>query len=82
LDRLAGRVCVVNGAASVIGQAVAERFASEGGVVVGVDQVGRFGTLEEAAATIAFLASDDSGFITAAALPLDGGITEAFTVPD
>jgi NAD(P)-dependent dehydrogenase (short-subunit alcohol dehydrogenase family) len=30
---------VVNGAASVIGQAVAGRFASEGGVVVGVDLV-------------------------------------------
>jgi NAD(P)-dependent dehydrogenase (short-subunit alcohol dehydrogenase family) len=44
--------------------------------------MGRFGTLEEAAGTIAFLASDDSGFITAAALPLDGGITEAFTVPE
>jgi NAD(P)-dependent dehydrogenase (short-subunit alcohol dehydrogenase family) len=44
--------------------------------------MGRFGTLEEAAAAIAFLASDDSGFITAAALPLDGGITEAFTVPE
>ena len=42
----------------------------------------RFGTLEEAAGAIAFLASDDSGFITAAALPLDGGITEAFTVPE
>ena len=42
----------------------------------------RFGTLAEAAGAIAFLASDDSGFITAAALPLDGGITEAFTVPD
>jgi MFS family permease len=39
LPRLAGRVCVVNGAASVIGQAVAGRFTSEGGVVVGVDQV-------------------------------------------
>ena len=44
--------------------------------------MGRFGTLEEAAGTIAFLASDDSGFITAAALPLDGGITKAFTVPE
>ncbi|WP_312878729.1 SDR family oxidoreductase [Amycolatopsis echigonensis] len=43
--------------------------------------MGRFGSLEEAAGTLAFLASDDSGFITAAALPLDGGITEAFTVP-
>jgi NAD(P)-dependent dehydrogenase (short-subunit alcohol dehydrogenase family) len=44
--------------------------------------MGRFGTLTEAAAAIAFLASDDSGFITATALPLDGGITEAFTVPE
>jgi hypothetical protein len=31
--------------------------------------MGRFGTLAEAAGIIAFLASDDSGFITAAALP-------------
>jgi NAD(P)-dependent dehydrogenase (short-subunit alcohol dehydrogenase family) len=44
--------------------------------------MGRFGTLAEAAGTIAFLASDDAGFITAAAIPLDGGITQAFTVPD
>ncbi|GAB2727147.1 SDR family oxidoreductase [Kitasatospora kifunensis] len=44
--------------------------------------MGRFGTLEEAAGAITFLASDDSGFITATALPLDGGITEAFTVPE
>jgi NAD(P)-dependent dehydrogenase (short-subunit alcohol dehydrogenase family) len=43
--------------------------------------MGRFGTLDEAAGAIAFLAGDDSGFITGAALPLDGGITEAFTVP-
>ena len=34
------------------------------------------------AGTVAFLASDDAGFITAAALPLDGGITAAFTVPE
>jgi NAD(P)-dependent dehydrogenase (short-subunit alcohol dehydrogenase family) len=44
--------------------------------------MGRFGSLAEAAGSVAFLASDDSGFITAAALPLDGGITRAFTVPD
>jgi len=43
---------------------------------------GRFGTMDEAAGTIAFLASDDAGFITAAAIPLDGGITQAFTVPE
>ena len=44
--------------------------------------MGRFGTLAEAAGTIAFLASDDAGFITAASIPLDGGITQAFTVPE
>ena len=44
--------------------------------------MGRFGTLDEATGTVAFLASDDSGFITGAALPLDGGITRAFTIPD
>lgn len=43
--------------------------------------MGRFGTLEEAAGAIAFLAGDDSDFITGAALPLDGGISQAFTVP-
>ena len=39
VSRLADKVCVVNGAASEIGQAVAGRFASEGAVVVGVDKV-------------------------------------------
>lgn len=43
---------------------------------------GRYGTLDEAAGTIAFLAGDDAGFITGAAIALDGGITEAFTVPE
>jgi meso-butanediol dehydrogenase / (S,S)-butanediol dehydrogenase / diacetyl reductase len=35
--------------------------------------LGRAGTVEEMAATIAFLASDDAGFITGAVLPADGG---------
>jgi len=43
---------------------------------------GRFGTLDEAAEAVAFLASDDAGFITSTALPLDGGIGGAFTVPE
>jgi NAD(P)-dependent dehydrogenase (short-subunit alcohol dehydrogenase family) len=43
--------------------------------------MGRFGTPEELAGTVAYLASDDSGFITSAAFSLDGGITSAFTVP-
>jgi NAD(P)-dependent dehydrogenase (short-subunit alcohol dehydrogenase family) len=44
--------------------------------------MGRFGTIDEVAGTIAHLARDDSGFMTASALPLDGGIVSAYTVPD
>lgn len=36
--RLEGKVCVIAGAASVIGRAVADRLISEGAVVVGIDQ--------------------------------------------
>jgi NAD(P)-dependent dehydrogenase (short-subunit alcohol dehydrogenase family) len=43
--------------------------------------MGRFGTPQELAGTVAYLASDDAGFITGAAFPVDGGITSAFTVP-
>ena len=42
--------------------------------------LGRFGTMEELAATAAYLASDDSGFVTASSFPLNGGIPSAFTV--
>jgi NAD(P)-dependent dehydrogenase (short-subunit alcohol dehydrogenase family) len=44
--------------------------------------MGRFGTIDEVAGTIAYLASEDSGFMTASALPLDGGIVSAYTVPE
>jgi NAD(P)-dependent dehydrogenase (short-subunit alcohol dehydrogenase family) len=43
--------------------------------------MGRFGALAELAGTVAYLASDDAGFVTGAAFPIDGGITSAFTVP-
>ncbi len=36
--RLAGRVCVIVGAAGAIGEAVAKRLANEGAVVVGIDR--------------------------------------------
>jgi NAD(P)-dependent dehydrogenase (short-subunit alcohol dehydrogenase family) len=43
--------------------------------------MGRFGRVQEVAGTVAYLASDDAGYVTAAAFPLDGGISIAYTIP-
>ncbi len=43
--------------------------------------MGRFGEPEEIAAAVAFLASDDSSFITAAQFLVVGGITGAYVTP-
>jgi NAD(P)-dependent dehydrogenase (short-subunit alcohol dehydrogenase family) len=43
--------------------------------------MGRFGEPDEIAAAVAFLASDDSSFITAAQFMVDGGITGAYVTP-
>jgi NAD(P)-dependent dehydrogenase (short-subunit alcohol dehydrogenase family) len=43
--------------------------------------MGRFAEPEELAAAVAFLASDDSSFITASAFVVDGGITNAYVTP-
>ncbi|MEM1198249.1 MAG: SDR family oxidoreductase [Pseudomonadota bacterium] len=56
-------------------------FAINGDEEAGLDQqrsqypVGRIGTPEEVAKAILYLASDDAGFINAAALPMEGGAT-------
>jgi len=43
--------------------------------------MGRFGQPEEIAAAAAFLASDDSSFMTASSFVVDGGITGAYVTP-
>ncbi|GIJ45858.1 3-oxoacyl-ACP reductase [Virgisporangium aliadipatigenens] len=43
--------------------------------------MGRFGKPEEIAAAVAFLASDDSSFMTANTFVVDGGITGAYVTP-
>lgn len=44
--------------------------------------VGRFGTVEDVAATALFLASDDSAYYTGADFVLDGGITSGMHIPE
>ncbi len=43
--------------------------------------MGRFGEADEIAAAVAFLASDDSSFITASNFLVDGGISGAYVTP-
>ncbi len=43
--------------------------------------MGRFGEPEEIAAAVAFLASDDASFVTAANFLIDGGLTGAYVTP-
>ncbi|HUP86776.1 MAG TPA: 3-oxoacyl-[acyl-carrier-protein] reductase [Acidimicrobiales bacterium] len=42
--------------------------------LAGAVPLGRFGTPEEVAATVAFLASEPAGYITGAVVPVDGGL--------
>ncbi|MEM6327848.1 MAG: 3-oxoacyl-ACP reductase family protein [Bacteroidota bacterium] len=43
--------------------------------MAGATALGRYGTAEEIADTVAFLVSDRAGYITGAAIPVDGGLT-------
>lgn len=43
--------------------------------------LGRFAEPEELAAAVAFLASDDSSFMTASTFLVDGGISGAYVTP-
>jgi NAD(P)-dependent dehydrogenase (short-subunit alcohol dehydrogenase family) len=65
----------------VIDTAMVQRFVGDRPEVrkafEAVEPVGRFGTAEEVAALVLFLASDESSFCTGGAYPVDGGFVAA-----
>lgn len=66
---LSGQVALVTGGAAGIGRATALAFAAA------MHPLGRVGRVEEIAAAVLYLCSDNAGFTTGIALPVDGGAT-------
>jgi NAD(P)-dependent dehydrogenase (short-subunit alcohol dehydrogenase family) len=69
--RFAGRTAIVTGAGSGIGRATALRLAREGARVVAADIAAD--RLQQLAATITWLLSDDASNVNGTILPSDGG---------
>jgi NAD(P)-dependent dehydrogenase (short-subunit alcohol dehydrogenase family) len=70
-SRFVGRTAIVTGAGSGIGRATALRLAREGARVVAADIAAD--RLQQLAATITWLLSDDASNVNGAILPSDGG---------
>jgi 3-oxoacyl-[acyl-carrier protein] reductase len=71
VTRLEGRAAAVTGAARGIGRAIADRLASEGAAVVGVD---RDASTLEATIKVAFLASDDGEYVSGDVIHVTGDV--------
>jgi NAD(P)-dependent dehydrogenase (short-subunit alcohol dehydrogenase family) len=81
MGKLEGKIALVTGDNSGIGLATAKQFVTETGeqrkkMISATVPLGRFGTPDEIAKAVVFLASDDSSYITGTELFVDGGFAQ------
>jgi NAD(P)-dependent dehydrogenase (short-subunit alcohol dehydrogenase family) len=92
MNKLEGKIALITGGNGGIGLATAKQFVNEGAYVfitgrrdpelvaavkeIGRNVTGRFGTPDEIAKAVVFLASDDSSYITGTELFVDGGFAQ------
>ena len=72
--KLKDKVAIVSGGARDIGSVVSIKLSTEGAKVANATALRREGSAAEVADTVAYLASDESSFLTGVNLDINGGL--------